>query len=225
MSRPSMSSRPASLTTPRRGTCAISVSSWLGGQVAVDTDQFSPAGSSSNHAVFWSLTASIANMGHRSSHLYKEPLWPGRDNRGPAQLPIPPSSSVKAHLDKDADKPLMPDRGTAVRWISRFFDTVGATLPYMTEPGLLAGLDKVLRNSRDEPSTRPLRPLLSIVFAHALSTLDEGSPEPFYRRTLRLLDPKTLYVSSLELRTNSSLCPSPRWSCTYCVSQSRRSCF
>lgn len=193
--------------------------------MAVDTDQFSPAGSSSNHAVFWSLTASIANMGHRSSHLYKEPLWPGRDNRGPAQLPIPPSSSVKAHLDKDADKPLMPDRGTAVRWISRFFDTVGATLPYMTEPGLLAGLDKVLRNSRDEPSTRPLRPLLSIVFAHALSTLDEGSPEPFYRRTLRLLDPKTLYVSSLELRTNSSLCPSPRWSCTYCVSQSRRSCF
>jgi hypothetical protein len=101
----------------------------------------------------------------------------------------------------------MPERSTAARWISRFFDTVGATLPYVTEPALLAGLEKIQTNLRDsDPSTRALRPLLSIVFAHALSTLDdEASPEPFYRRTLQLLDPKTMYVSSLELRTSPLL--------------------
>lgn len=73
----------------------------------------------------------------------------------------------------------------------------------------------VQRNTQDEqPCTRALRPLLSIVFAHALSTLSEGSPEPFYRRTLRLLDPKTMYVSSLELRMNPYV---PYDACTYAI--------
>jgi hypothetical protein len=45
------------------------------------------------------------------------------------------------------------------------------------------------------------RALLYIVFAHALSPSDSARGEDYYRQTLSLLDPKTLYTPTIELRT------------------------
>lgn len=118
------------------------------------------------------------------------------------QLPQPPSSSISAYGGTVPHEGIFPGAQVASKWISRFFDTVGAVVPYVTEPALLEGMEKMDgRTGHGYPVPCSLQALLSIVFAHALSTLDEGSPEPFYRRTLSLLDPKTLYVSSLELCT------------------------
>ena len=95
----------------------------------------------------------------------------------------------------------MPTHDTAVKWISRFFDTIGAVLPYVSELVLLDRLDKVQRSVENEqPSVRTKQALLNIVFAHSLSTQNQGSADPYYRRTLNLLDLKTLYIPSLELR-------------------------
>ncbi|CAM1505903.1 Fc.00g115400.m01.CDS01 [Cosmosporella sp. VM-42] len=157
-------------------------------------------GSTSNHALFWSLTASIANLGHRSSSLYQEPLRQRQVYGDPARLPIPADSSVPNYCVRDSNKSPLPARVTAVRWINCFFDTIGAILPYVSEPALIDSLDALERTSRDsQPSGRANEALLNIVFAHALSTVNEDPPETYYRRTLGLLDPKTLYVSSLSL--------------------------
>lgn len=95
---------------------------------------------------------------------------------------------------------MFPSHQTAVSWIGRFFDTVGSVLPYISEPALLESIDRVeSKTTTNLPSMRSVQALLSIVFAHTLSTLEERSAEPYYRRTLGLLDPRTVYVSSLEL--------------------------
>ena len=92
--------------------------------------------------------------------------------------------------------------------ISRFFDTVGAVLPYINQPALLDSFDKIAGPSESHPksSNRAVKALRSIIFAHALSTRDAAAAEPFYRRTLSLLDPKTLYAPSLELRMLINIC-------------------
>lgn len=92
--------------------------------------------------------------------------------------------------------------------ISRFFDTVGAVLPYVNQPALLDSFDKIAGPSESHPksSNRAVKALRSIIFAHALSTRDAAAAEPFYRRTLSLLDPKTLYAPSLELRMLINIC-------------------
>ncbi|KAM5380818.1 hypothetical protein ACJZ2D_003342 [Fusarium nematophilum] len=159
-------------------------------------------GSSSNHALFWSLTASIANLGHRSTRLHQEPLRFIQSGTGSAQLPQPPSSSIGNYGSREnLDTTASPSREDAVKWISRFFDTVGAVLPYVNEPALLEGFDKIERDSAvaEQSSHRAMQALLTVVFAHALSTQDAAAAEPFYRRTLGLLDPRTLYAPRLEL--------------------------
>ncbi|UPK95844.1 hypothetical protein LCI18_006779 [Fusarium solani-melongenae] len=159
-------------------------------------------GSSSNHALFWSLTASIANLGHRSSRLHQEPLRAVQAHTGPVHLPHPASSSITHYESVDeVDIVNTPGRDEAMNLISRFFDTVGAVLPYVNQPALLDSFDKIAGPSESHPksSNRAVKALRSIIFAHALSTRDAAAAEPFYRRTLSLLDPKTLYAPSLEL--------------------------
>jgi len=86
--------------------------------------------------------------------------------------------------------------------ISRFFDSVGAVLPYVNQSALVDSFDKISgpSESRPESSNRAVKALQSIIFAHALATRDAAAAEPFYRGTLSLLDPKTLYTPCLELR-------------------------
>ncbi|KAI9151262.1 c6 transcription factor [Paramyrothecium foliicola] len=154
-------------------------------------------GPSSNHALFWSLTASIANLGYRSSRLYQEPLRSTQTNPG-SSLPRPATSSITYYYN-DSSSSSLPPRDIALGWISQFFETIGAVLPYIHEPALLDAFDKIAVLPKEQPWNRTTQALLSIVFAHALLTLEGNSAEPFYRRTLSLLDPKTLYTPNLEL--------------------------
>lgn len=104
------------------------------------------------------------------------------------------------------DDATIPPREEAIGWIALFSDTVGAILPYISQPAILEILDKIEEAAlRPSPSSnRAAKALLSIVFAHALSTRDADASEHYYRQTLSLLDPRTLYAPSLELRTS---CP------------------
>lgn len=147
-------------------------------------------------------------MGHRSSRLHQEPLRAVQAHTGPAHLPHPASSSIGHYgSGEEVDIVNTPGRDEAINLISRFFDTVGAVLPYVNQPALLESFDKIVgpSESRQRPPSRVAKALRSIVFAHALSTQDVGAAEPFYRRTLSLLDPKTLYAPSLELRMSTNI--------------------
>jgi hypothetical protein len=159
-------------------------------------------GQSSNHALFWSLTASIANLGHRSSRLHQEPLRSAQPHAGQPQLPRPPSSKIAHYYSPESGGASgFPSNEQAMDWISSFFDAVGAILPYVNEPGILDGLNKLRRGTTGTSPSHMTRALLYIVFAHALSPSDSARGENYYRQTLSLLDPKTLYTPTIELRT------------------------
>lgn len=96
-----------------------------------------------------------------------------------------------------------PDPQTCIEWIARFFDTVGVVLPYVSEAPLLREVNKMGTSlGYDTPQSRPTKALLNVVFAHALSTLDQGSPEPFYHRALGLLLVNEQTVGSWNLETS-----------------------
>lgn len=96
-----------------------------------------------------------------------------------------------------------PDVQKCIEWIARFFDTVGAVLPYISEAPLLREVNKMgaTLGHDNTPQSRPTKALLNVVFAHALSTLDQGSPEPFYHRALGLLLVNEQTVGSWNLET------------------------
>ena len=150
-------------------------------------------GASSNHALFWSLTATVATLGHRRNSFFKERL---KSSQNQVLKPTPyPFSKTPRSSSQEAS---LPTHDTAVQLISRFFDTIGATLAHVSESAILDTLDK-LESGREPSSTRTAQALLNIVFAHALSVEAEGPPELYYEQDLNLLDLKTLYVPSLEL--------------------------
>uniref|UniRef100_A0A0B7KKS7 Zn(2)-C6 fungal-type domain-containing protein n=1 Tax=Bionectria ochroleuca TaxID=29856 RepID=A0A0B7KKS7_BIOOC len=157
-------------------------------------------GASSNHSLFWSLTATIANLGHRKIRLFQEPLRQIRANEGPLQLPRPQPSCIGEYYGRYSSIPgSMPDHETAISWIARFFDTVGAVLPYISESAVTDSLERVESSADDVPAPRSVQALLYIVFAHSLSVTNTQMAEPFYLRTLSALDPRTLYTPSIEL--------------------------
>ncbi|KAH7215301.1 hypothetical protein DER44DRAFT_655389, partial [Fusarium oxysporum] len=158
-------------------------------------------GSSSNHAIFWSLNEIVTKVGTSSGLLlHPERLRNSQANTDYGPLPDPPSSSVPGYGTDRVGTDLLPERQTAVRWIIQFSDTVGSLLPYISEASLISGLDEVLnRAGNTQRSIRPMLALLNIVFAFALSVTQEHSPETYYRQTLGLLDPEALCVSSSRL--------------------------
>ncbi|EXL69988.1 hypothetical protein FOPG_14117 [Fusarium oxysporum f. sp. conglutinans race 2 54008] len=158
-------------------------------------------GSSSNHAIFWSLNEIVTKVGTNSGLLlHPERLRNSQANTDYGPLPDPPSSSVPGYGTDRVGTDLLPERQTAVRWIIQFSDTVGSLLPYISEASLISGLDEVLnRAGNTQRSIRPMLALLNIVFAFALSVNQEHSPETYYRQTLGLLDPEALCVSSSRL--------------------------
>ncbi|EQL00796.1 Transcription factor, fungi [Ophiocordyceps sinensis CO18] len=165
-------------------------------------------GSSSNHAFFWSLSASIENVSHRGPCRYQEPLsrqgpGPDDDSRRPGE---PPAVTTASHDTAPVPPPAAPDDDSfpgahlAVEWTARFFDTVGAVLPYVGESDVLREVDEIdARGQGWLSAARSTQALLSIVFAQALYTMGgERSPEPFYRRALSLLDDKTVYIPTVD---------------------------
>lgn len=155
-------------------------------------------GSSSNHAFFWSLSASIENVSRRSACRFHEPLSrqpPPVDD--PPRQPGEPTDAAPAPEDDDS----FPGPRLAVAWTTRFFDTVGAVLPYIGEPEVFREIDRIDSQEAWQSASRATQALLSIIFAQALYSLGGGgSPEPYYRRALSLLDEKTVYVPTIEAR-------------------------
>ncbi|PFH55350.1 hypothetical protein XA68_18531 [Ophiocordyceps unilateralis] len=147
-------------------------------------------GSSSNHAFFWSLSTSIENISRRDAR--------GQD----LTRHMPPVAPLPAPVPPPPDRPgddSFPELKVAVAWVMRFFYTVGAVLLYVDESDVLAELDAIDARGRGWQSSSPsTQALLSIIFAHALNTLEERSPEPFYRRALGLLDNKTAHVPTIS---------------------------
>ncbi|KPM42955.1 hypothetical protein AK830_g3642 [Neonectria ditissima] len=142
-------------------------------------------GPSSNHALFRSLTAFVVKLGARDSHLYQES--PVADRVIPifSARPFEPSDSARVFRRETEG---FPTTQTCIEWIARFFNTVGAVLPYISEAPLLREANRMgARTWDDSPHARSTKALLNIVFAHALSTMDDASPEPFYERAFELL--------------------------------------
>lgn len=164
-------------------------------------DRLTPAeigyfGPSSNHALFRSMTVFITRLGARDSHLFQEN--PPGERFGPSlQVPVSgPDHSARR------DEEGFPNAQTCIEWIARFFDTVGSVLPYISEAPLLREANRMgARIWNDSPHSRSTKALLYIVFAHALSTLDDASPEPFYHRSLGLLMTNEQSVFSWNLET------------------------
>lgn len=157
-------------------------------------------GPSSNHALFRSMTVFVTKLGARDSHLFQEN--PAGERFGPSlQVPVSgPDHSAR----RDAEEGF-PNAQTCIEWIARFFDTVGSVLPYISEAPLLREANRMgARIWNDSPHSRSTKALLYIVFAHALSTLDDGSPEPFYHRSLGLLMTNEQSVFSWNLETGTS---------------------
>ncbi|EMT62776.1 Putative transcriptional regulatory protein C3C7.04 [Fusarium odoratissimum] len=201
---------PASVSSVRRPTCSVQENLSRQAEPRIDVlaagvfDRPSGScyfGSSSNHAIFWSLNEIVTKVGTSSGLLlHPERLRNSQANTDYGPLPDPPSSSVPGYGTDRVGTDLLPERQTAVRWIIQFSDTVGSLLPYISEASLISGLDEVLnRAGNTRRSIRPMLALLNIVFAFALSVTQEHSPETYYRQTLGLLDPEALCVSSSRL--------------------------
>lgn len=157
------------------------------------------AGSSSNHATFWSLTISIANV-KCGGRIYQDNFRPSRATGFTTPVPQPPSSSIPNDQKSASNLEKFPEREIALKWIAQFCDTIGAVLPFVGESDLVKGLDNVLSNpSSQEQPYRSTKAFLNLVFSHALIVTEEESPRPFYYRALALLDLETLYVPSLDL--------------------------
>ncbi|KAF7554467.1 hypothetical protein G7Z17_g2898 [Cylindrodendrum hubeiense] len=129
-------------------------------------DRLPAAEIGSNHALFRSMTAFVTKLGARDSHLFQEN--PVAERSGPSlQVPASgPGDSARRGGEEG-----FPNAQTCIEWIARFFDTVGAVLPYISEAPLLREANRMgTRIWTDSPHSRSTKALLYIVFAHALST-------------------------------------------------------
>ena len=161
-------------------------------------------GASSNHAFFWSVTASLDDLATHVSSRYKlHSDWAAKQD-GPSRLPLPPLKSALATPNLPATDDTFPGRAIALKWVDIFLSTVAAATPYVTKAPLARAIDMIDSQTGTWQSTSaPTQALLNIVFAHALSTSEDGAAEPYYRRALSSLDEKLLYLPSVESRKRS----------------------
>jgi hypothetical protein len=136
----------------------------------------------------------VANLGVR--------LRPGRPNETSPEKGLPAVQPSNSTYDQAlADRHNMPDYAAAIELLSRFFDTVGAVLPFVSERTLLGQLENLYSQlAQEQKPPCDHEALINIVFAHALSTVDGASPGPFYQRSLSLAEAATLCAASLESR-------------------------
>lgn len=97
--------------------------------------------------------------------------------------------------------------------IKRFFDTIGGALPFISQPTLIDEVHRGTDKLEGRRSSRSSKALLNIVFAHALSTVDGGLPEPFYHKALGLLLMDEQNVCTSNLETSQCLHPEYRLMC------------
>ena len=162
-------------------------------------------GPTSNHALFRSLTTAIANCGLRGTNTHQQDAE--RQHNQAAETPragrtvLPRPASIMERPGTNSKDDMFPSPLISIKWIKNFFDTIGHILPYVNESALLRETDAI--GSRQDAHRRPSRSmeaLLSIVFAHSLSTTDADAAEPFYHHALGLLlaGEQTVCISNLE---------------------------
>lgn len=92
----------------------------------------------------------------------------------------------------------LPSKEEAVLLLDRFFSTINMVLPYISKPDLLEEYHKATEQ-RPPKFRRVLLALLNIVWAHASASLGNARQEGFYRKSVALLDSRTLERPSYEL--------------------------
>lgn len=92
----------------------------------------------------------------------------------------------------------LPPKEEATLLLDRFFCTVNMVLPYISKSDLLEEYHKATEQCPPK-FRRVLLALLNIVWAHASSSLGNPRQEDFYRRSVSLLDSRTIERPSYEL--------------------------
>lgn len=158
------------------------------------------SGPSSNHALFRTLATEMSHLGYRSTRCPPE--------EGNHAIPTPPKGPAHlALIDPESSKAAFPPRQKALSMIAWFFDTVGTVFPFVSETILIQAIHNLDQSENSQEAFSPdVEALLSIVLAHALHTLDEASPEPFYNRALSLTNSQNPCFSSLESCISPTLC-------------------
>ena len=196
-------------TTFQSGTSVTLVSSF--GLFLIEILSYPHTGPTSNHALFRTLSGIFAQTARSRAPLPQQSMQ--------STMPKQSTISLNPHRESDASgqqfsAERMPDHGDPYALpqdqglrtlVYRFFETVGAVLPYVNKSVLLEQCNRV-QHEDYHGFYRSKRALLNIVCAHASLSLPGGTPEVFYRRALTWLDSLTLRGSSLELgETNINL--------------------
>lgn len=161
-------------------------------------------GPSSNHALFRNLSGIFAHTAHVYIAIQSQPEERSRNFRVRAicpSSPSPPTTIEKefgSHLH-DLELYALPQEQELRFLINHFFSTVGAALPFVSKPAVLAEYSRV-RREKFRHLSRTVRALLNIICAHASASLRGWDSEAFYQRSLTLLDDRVLRGANIELR-------------------------
>lgn len=145
------------------------------------------------------------NLGYNTARRHLEPIWPDQI-RGQETYQTSRGSQSSYQLSNTATDAGtgLPERRVALELAARFFDAVGAILPYTNESIVMKEIHRLCGQVGDGISSSPdIRALLNIVFAHALLAVNEPSSELFYSRAFSLLENESQHMSTLESRTFS----------------------
>ncbi|KIM98340.1 hypothetical protein OIDMADRAFT_56705 [Oidiodendron maius Zn] len=156
-------------------------------------DEVGYFGSSTNHGFFWCLSGAIANLGYKEARYHTQQPTSTVDTRSnrrkSSKQDLPHRGATRNKLQYPSHEEL----------VARFFDTISVVLPYVDEQSVMNKLHLMRENENSsDPSTQSWQALISIILAYALYTLDGPSPEPFYRRVVRLLYGTAVHLSTLQ---------------------------
>ncbi|KAL1898461.1 hypothetical protein Sste5346_003364 [Sporothrix stenoceras] len=158
-------------------------------------------GPTSNHAIFRAVTTAMVNSGYRLTVLRQQEEEDSIGGSGS-------STNLGVNANRRDDHHY-PSPTMARQWVTLFFDTVGAMLPYVSETSLLKEIDAAASAGsldRLAPRSRSTEGLLNVVFAHALVAAGkEDVAEPFYHRAVALLLLEEQAVSTPTMHTVQSL--------------------
>ncbi|CAK7200456.1 hypothetical protein SEUCBS139899_003151 [Sporothrix eucalyptigena] len=191
-------------------------------------------GPTSNHAMFRAVTTAMVNSGYRLTVLRQQeeddPSQRNRSNVMHAPSVVAPNShqtrpipftdtaavggggpsmagqfAAGGGAGRRDESYHYPSQAIARQWVTLFFDTVGAMLPYVSETSLLKEIDAAA-GDRSALRSRSTEGLLNIVFAHALVAAGkEDVAEPFYHRAVALQLLEEQAVSTPTMHTVQAL--------------------
>lgn len=160
-------------------------------------------GPTSNHALFRNLSGIFSHTAHIYITAQSHSEERSRSYRVCTIVPSSPSPPTPIEKDfgnrwAELELYTLPQEQELRFLINHFFATVGAILPFVSKPVVLAEYSRVRRESFKQLS-RAFRALLNIICAHASSSLRGWDFKVFYQRSLALLDDRVLRGANIEL--------------------------